>query len=71
MKVTELIQLLYTMPAGAEVHFQYNYGDYWKTQVAPTIDRVELGKIKFSNYHNMHMVVEEDESDGDQVVIIS
>ena len=81
MTVDELIAELQCLPRDAEVHFAYNYGDHWRTQVAPTVDTVEMGKVKFSDYHRMPKVVEEDYDDEDhdystgepegQVVILS
>jgi hypothetical protein len=77
MRVEDLIAELQLMPQDAEVHFQYNYGDHWRTQVAPTVDSVELGLVKYSDYHRMPKVVEPDwdeedadEVDGKQVVLI-
>jgi hypothetical protein len=65
------------MPQDAEVHFQYGYGDYWRTQVAPTVGSVEMGIVEFSDYHRMPKVVEPDwdnedadQVDGQQVVLI-
>jgi hypothetical protein len=66
------------MPQDAEVHFQYNYGDHWRTQVAPTVDSVEMGFVQYSDYHRMNKVVEgsydeEDEladTEGKAVVLI-
>ena len=63
MKVAELIEQLQDMDQDAEVHFAYNYGDHWRTQVAPTVDRVDVGAVKYSDYHRMHKVVENDDDD--------
>lgn len=63
MKVSELIEELKMMDQDAEVHFAYNYGDHWRTQVAPTVDRVDKGTVKYSDYHRMHKVVEEEDDD--------
>ncbi len=80
MKVSELIELLQMENQDAEVHFQYNYGDHWRTQVAPSVDSVEVGNVKYSDYHRMHKVVDEEDFDyddegepvveGQQVVLI-
>jgi hypothetical protein len=61
MKVSELIELLQMESPDAEVHFSYNYGDHWRTQVAPTVDSVETGYVKYSDYHRMHKVTEDDD----------
>jgi tRNA/tmRNA/rRNA uracil-C5-methylase (TrmA/RlmC/RlmD family) len=66
MKVQDLIELLQGENPEAEVHFQYNYGDHWRTQVAPTVDSVENGYVTFSDYHRMHKVVDEDDFDYDE-----
>lgn len=77
MLVRDLIELLEGYDADLEVHFQYNYGDHWRTQVAPSVDRVDMGVVKYSDYHRMHKVVEtdfdeedEDEVDGKPVVLL-
>ena len=66
MLVRDLIELLEGYDADMEVHFQYNYGDHWRTQVAPTVDSVENGYVTFSDYHRMHKVVDEDDFDYDE-----
>jgi len=65
MLVSQLIEQLKFMPEDAEVHFQYNYGDHWRTQVAPEVSSVELGLVKFSDYHRMPKVVEVDWDEED------
>lgn len=60
MTVEELIEELKYMPQDAEVHFQYNYGDHWRTQVAPKVTSVEMGLVEYSDYHRMPKVVEPD-----------
>ena len=68
LTVAELIEELKYMPQDAEVHFQYNYGDHWRTQVAPGVDSVEMGLVEYSDYHRMPKVVEpdyDDEEDAD------
>lgn len=74
MKVKELIEQLQNMNPNADVHFAYNYGDYWKTTVAPQIDKVEEGYVRHSDYHNMDAVLDMDryelEDDQELVVIL-
>jgi len=60
MNVADLIEELKLMPQDAEVHFQYNYGDHWRTQVAPTVSEVYEGNVEWSDYHRMPKVVESD-----------
>jgi hypothetical protein len=76
MTVEELISELQQMDPEAEVHFAYNYGDHWHTQVAPIAENVDEGYVKHSSYHNMCKVVDEDDKDFDasqcaSVVIIT
>lgn len=79
MQVKDLIEQLRSMNPEAEVHFSYNYGDHWRTEVAPTVDSVTEGLVKYSNYHGMDKLMDEDEmieDEGDfegtrRVVVIS
>ncbi len=63
MLVADLIEELKHMPQDAEVHFEYGYGDHWRTQVAPKISSVEMGLVEYSAYHQMDKVVEPDWDD--------
>lgn len=72
MKVAELIELLQMEDQNADVHFSYNYGDHWRTQVAPKVDSVETGYVVHSDYHRMPKVWEpdydeDDETDADEL----
>lgn len=79
MQVKDLIEQLRSMNPEAEVHFSYNYGDHWRTEVAPTVDSVTEGLVKYSGYHGMDKLMDEDEmieDEGDfegtrRVVVIS
>jgi hypothetical protein len=62
MKVKDLIEQLGYMDAEADVHFSYNYGDHWRTQVAPKVGSIEEGVVTFSDYHRMDKI-EEDEDE--------
>lgn len=46
-----------------KVAFSYNYGDYWKTQVAQSITRVEIDNLEYSSYHNMPKIADEEDKD--------
>ncbi len=72
MTVEELIAELQLLPQDAEVHFSYNYGDHWHTQVAPKAHEVYEGVVGYSDYHRMHKVIEDHEDDDkvSHVVII-
>ena len=69
MKVSELIELLGYHSPDAEVHFSYNYGDHWRTEVAPAVSSVADGVVEFSEYHRMDKMVDDedcyDEDTGD------
>lgn len=65
MLVRDLIELLEGYDADMEVHFAYNYGDHWRTTVAPRVDNVSEGVVEFSDYHRMDKLVEEDYDDED------
>jgi hypothetical protein len=73
MLVKELIESLKYMDQDAEVHFSYNYGDYWRTEVAPAVGRVDEGAVVYSEYHRMDKMLEEqydvefDEDTGEEV----
>ena len=66
MQVKELIEMLQDMDQDAEVHFAYNFGDYWHTNVAPAVGRVDTGAVVYSDYHRMDKIVENDEGDFDE-----
>ena len=61
MLVSQLIEQLQSMDQNAEVHFSYNYGDHWRTQVAPTVDRVDEGVVEHSAYHSMDKMVDDED----------
>lgn len=65
MKVARLIEELQMMDQDAEVHFAYNYGDHWRTTVAPRVTQISEGTVEFSDYHRMDKLVEEDYDDYD------
>jgi hypothetical protein len=69
MKVSELIEQLGYMDKDAEVHFSYNYGDHWRSQVAPRVSQVFEGVVEFSEYHRMDKLIDDedcyDEETGD------
>jgi len=79
MQVFQLIERLMDLDPNAEVHFSYCYGDHWRTEVAPTVDSVSEGLVKYSDYHSMDRLMDEDEmieDEGDfegtrRVVVIS
>ena len=66
MNVADLIEELKQFPQDAEVHFQYNYGDHWRTQVAPKVDFISEEYVAYSEYHRMPKVIEVDYDDEDE-----
>lgn len=71
MLVRELRELLADEDQEAEVRFAYNYGDHWRTKVAAKIRRVEELPIKYSDYHSMDKVVDDEDDDATLAVVIS
>jgi len=77
MKVKDLIEALTAENPEAGVCIAYNYGDYWRTTVAPIIENVDTGYVKYSAYHDMPIIwngAEVDEvgdKDIENVVILS
>ena len=59
MQVKELIEMLQHMNQDADVHFAYNYGDHWRTEVAPKLSRVDEGAVVYSEYHRMDRMLED------------
>ena len=68
MTVQELIACLQKEDPEAPVHFSYNYGDYWRTTVAPAVRKIEPGYVKDSPYHGMPRVVGCDDDESDRAV---
>ena len=71
MTVQELINLLQWQDPDAEVHFAYNYGDHWRTEVAPKVSRVDEGVVEYSEYHRMDKIADEDYDDEDEATVDS
>lgn len=67
MRLSELIIILQEHARDCEhdpeVHFAYNYGDHWKTEVAPAVEEVGMGQVKHSSYHRMDVTVDEESKD--------
>lgn len=58
--VAELADLLKQYPSDMPVMFGYNYGDYWRTEVAEPIEQVDTQEVAFSDYHGRAKIVEYD-----------
>lgn len=66
MNVKELIEQLQQLPQDMEVMFTYNYGDYWRTDVAAPVDTVSITDVMYSEYHQMDkLAADEQERDLD------
>ena len=68
MQVYQLIEQLMDLDPNAEVHFSYNYGDHWRTKVAPKVSEVFEGVVKRSEYHGTDKLMYESdmyEEEGD------
>ena len=63
MQVKELIEMLGYMDQEADVHFMYNYGDHWRTQVAPKVASVGERVVAYSAYHSMDKIQEDEDED--------
>jgi hypothetical protein len=59
VQVKELIEMLQDMNPEADVHFAYNYGDHWRTEVAPKVGSVDEGAVVYSEYHRMDKMLED------------
>jgi hypothetical protein len=66
MTVSELMEQLQYLDPNTEVHFSYNYGDHWRTEVAPKVSRVSEGVVEFSDYHRMDKMVTDEEDCYDE-----
>ena len=65
MQVFQLIERLMDLDPNAEVHFSYNYGDHWRTEVAPKVGSVLESVVKYSEYHRMDKIVDDEDFDED------
>lgn len=69
MTVSELIEELKYLESqdkgDMEVLFAYNYGDYWRTQVAEGVNEVTEQLVTYSDYHSMDKVIEADYMDDE------
>ena len=75
MTVRDLKEMLEGQDDSMEVHFAYNFGDYWRTQVAPKASDADTRMVRYSDYHSMDKIDEDgDEEDDDnsrEVFVIS
>ena len=71
MTVNELKEYLEQFDGEMEVKFSYTAPDYWRTQVAADISDAEEGYVKYSSYHRMSQVDEDEDDDSERVVLLS
>ena len=65
LTVADLIAELENLDPTLPVHFAYNYGDHWQTEVAPAITTVDITYTKYSDYHSMPRTVEDPNEERD------
>lgn len=51
MKVKQLMEMLSAEDPEMEVGFEHPSHDYWRTTLITTVDDVEVGYAKYSDYH--------------------
>ena len=66
----DLINELSSFDDDTPVFFSYTYGDYWKTDVAESIETVEEANIEWSDYHRMYKVNADEEPSKTHKVIV-
>jgi hypothetical protein len=71
MTVNELKELLDQFDGDLEVKFTYTASDYWRTRVASGISDAEEGYVKYSSYHRMDKVTEDEDEDDKNVLLLS
>jgi hypothetical protein len=70
MTVRDLKEMLEGQDDSMEVHIAYNFGDYWRTQVAPKASDADTAMVKYSDYHRMDKIDEEDDDDNSREVFV-
>jgi len=63
MTVSELITQLEQFDGDVEVAFKHPSHDYWRTMLISTVDDIEEGYAKYSEYHSQLAVATEEEMD--------
>jgi len=78
LTIAELEQMLqdarhYGATDDTPVHISYNYGDHWRTQVAPYASKAEMLYVEHSEYHRMDVLKDDEgyEVTDNQVLVIS
>lgn len=71
LTVGDLKNMLSDYDDDLPVYFQYNYGDYWRTQVAGEINDIYESQVEYSGYHRMETVVDEPSDDTTPALILT
>lgn len=70
MTVQDLRDQLEGLDPEMEVHIGYDYNDYWNTKVAPKATTAEEQYIKYSDYHRMDKISNDDDNEDDKLVLV-
>ena len=72
MIVDELIQELQNLDPNAEIRFEADTHDHWRTVIAKPIRWIDEVGIKHSDYHNADTIIDEEDEDvnADLVYVI-
>jgi len=71
MTVQELINALSGLDPSMEVRTAANAHDYWGSELALEIKRIDLGATKWSDYHNNWRIVEDHPTDdGEREMVL-
>lgn len=68
MTVAELISELKEYDQDLPVHFAYQYGDHWRTMVAPEVTEVSEEQVKYSSYHNTTALAKDQDDIDDSFI---
>lgn len=70
MTVVELRELLAKFDDDADVYVAYQYGDRRRTFCAGAPHDAERKPVKWSEYHDSHVVADEDDENHDGVAVV-
>lgn len=70
LTVGELRELLAAFPDSTPVAFAYPSGDHWRTTLVGDISTAENTPVRYSSYHRMHQVQEEDSTEEPERTIV-
>ncbi len=70
--VKDLIEMLSEQDPNLPVVFGYDYGDHCHSTIAGKVHHVDIGTIRYSEYHRQHVVAneKEEEPEGVEALII-